>query len=103
MDYKNSNINTAHMRGGNGCDYATTGTVTAGTGIKWYGFVVNEDAVIASATFVDSDGGALTYSPTWATKTLAAGTFIPFGVINSEDCFASAIVVTSGSVILYRN
>lgn len=105
LNYKkmNNTIFNEHQVGYSGCDYATTGTVTPsalGSG-RWFGFVVNETAVIASMTLKNAAGTTVSFSPTWLTKSLAAGQYVSFGVYRGEKLYCTSIVVTSGSVLLY--
>ncbi len=104
MKTYNERLNTAKAVGGNGVDYLATGSdYYDGGGMGWYGFVVNEDAVVGAVEIYDNQGSAVSLTPSWIGKTLAAGMFIPFGVHLTNDIYAKGIAVTSGSILLYRD
>jgi hypothetical protein len=100
--------NTAQALGTVGVDYATTGTTVFAYSVNhpgWYGFVVNADAVIDTATFKDKDGNTTTVSQSWFDVTLSQGMWIPSGnssQAGGEDVWITSITVTSGSILLYR-
>jgi hypothetical protein len=96
--------NSKFAVGGNGVDYATTGTVTPTNDKKrWVGLVVNTDAVIDTALFKDHNGTSVTYAPNWFDVTLSQGAFIAFGFVNGVEVYCTSITVTSGSVLLYKD
>lgn len=100
--------NTAQMIGSKGVDYLTTGTLTYAYDLNnrgWYGFTVNEAAVVTAATFRDKDGTAISFSPNWYNVTLAAGAWIPAGKSSYAGKFVwiTSITLSSGSILLYRD
>ena len=101
--------NTAEAIGSKGVDYATTGTTLFAYSDNhpgWYGFVINEDAVIDTAIFRDKGGDTTTISQSWFDVTLKSGMWIPSGnssQAGGEDVWITSITVTSGSILLYRS
>jgi len=104
MKTYNERLNTAKAVGGNGVNYVATGSdYFTGGGMGWYGFVVNEDAVVGAVVLNDNQGNTVSLTPSWIGKTLAAGMWIPFGVHLTNDIYATGVGVTSGSILLYRD
>lgn len=100
--------NTAQMLGTKGCDYLTTGSLTFVNDVNnkgWYGFQVNETAVVSAVTFKDKDGTTVSFTPTWLSKSLSAGAWIPAGKSSYAGRFVwmTAVTVDSGSILLYRD
>lgn len=78
-----------------------TGT-NAVTG-KFFGFVVNEEAVV-NKVYVTPEFGAVTNhieKTDLASKTLATGMYYSAGYLNSDKAYIDSIQLTSGSVIAY--
>lgn len=84
--------------GHNGCELISD--TSAHTGLKRFGFIVQEDTVVSALTGTKDDGTTtinLLSSIGLSGKTLKQGAFLPCPM----EYTITAITLTSGSVILY--